>query len=126
MDPHLVIAAASNAFRWPSSRRKIYLRRRKPQVVRLGGKNSTPRGRFSLKRVVTRMRLKWLKLYYVRLVKNIKAYYSTVVKEFEDAGATTIQQRQRRTVETAAFAVPGLGLSFCPMSCHEQPRLFLV
>lgn len=119
MDAHLV-----SAFRWPSSRRKIYLRRRKQQVVRLGGKNSTPRGRFSLKRVVTRMKLKWLRLYYVRLVKKIKAYYRTMVKEFVDAGATTIQQRM--TVETAAFAAPGLGLSFCPMSCHDQPRFFLV
>ncbi|EOA31699.1 hypothetical protein CARUB_v10014928mg [Capsella rubella] len=125
MDPHLVITAASNAFRWPSSRRKIYLRRRKPQVVRLGGKNSTwARGRFSVKKVVTRMRLKWLRLYYVRLVKKIKVYYSTVVKEFEEAGTATIQQRM--TVETAAFAAPGLGLSFCPMSCHDQPRFFLV
>ncbi|AEE75460.1 hypothetical protein AtNW77_Chr3g0170471 [Arabidopsis thaliana] len=125
MDPHLVITAASSAFRWPSSRRKIYLRRRKPQVVRLGGKNSTPRGSFSLKKVVTRMRLKWLRLYYVRLVKKIKAYYRTIVKEFEEAGAATIQQRM--TVETAAFAAPGLGLSFCPMSGYvDQPRFFLV
>ncbi|KAL9291345.1 hypothetical protein AtEden1_Chr3g0171381 [Arabidopsis thaliana] len=107
MDPHLVITVASSAFRWPSSRRKIYLRRRKPQVV------------------VTRMRLKWLRLYYVRLVKKIKAYYRTIVKEFEEAGAATIQQRM--TVETAAFAAPGLGLSFCPMSGYvDQPRFFLV
>lgn len=124
MDPHLVITGASTAFRWPSSRRKVYLRRRKPQVVRLGGKNSTPRGGFSLKRMVRRMRLKWLRLYYVRLVKMIKGYYRNLVKEFADAGAATIQQRM--TVETAAFAAPGLGLSFYPTSGHDRPRFFLV
>lgn len=124
MDPYLFITAASTAFRWPSSRRKIYIRRRKPQVVRLGGKNSMLRGRFSLKKLVTRMRLKWLRLYYMRLVKKIKAYYRNVVKEFADAGATTIQQRM--TVETAAFAAPGLGLSFYGMSGHDRPRFFLV
>ncbi|KFK38759.1 hypothetical protein AALP_AA3G157000 [Arabis alpina] len=121
MDP---ITAASTAFRWPSTRRMVYLRRRKPQVVRLGGKNSKPRGRFSLKRMVRRMRLKWLRLYYVRLVKMINGYYRNIVKEFADAGAATIQQRM--TVETAAFAAPGLGLSFYPMSGHDQPRFFLV
>ncbi|CAA7024632.1 unnamed protein product [Microthlaspi erraticum] len=121
MDPHSVI---TSAFRWPSSRRKVYLRRRKPQVVRLGGKNSKPRGRFTLKRMVTRMRLKWLRLYYVRLVKKIQGYYRDLVKEFADAGATTIQQRM--TVETAAFAAPGLGLSIYPMSGQDRPRFFLV
>ncbi|KAL1212076.1 hypothetical protein V5N11_028283 [Cardamine amara subsp. amara] len=124
MDPHLVITAASTAFRWPLSRRKIYIRRRKPQVVHLGGKNSIPRGRFSLKKMVARMRLKWLRLYYVRLVRKIKAYYRNVVKEFVDAGAATVQQRM--TVETAAFAAPGLGLSFYGMSGHDRPRFFLV
>ncbi|VVA97574.1 unnamed protein product [Arabis nemorensis] len=124
MDHHSVITAASTAFRWPLSHRKVYLRRRKPQVVRLGGKNSTPRGRFSLKRMVRRMRLKWLRLYYVRLVKMIKGYYRNLVKEFADAGAATFQQRM--TVETAAFAAPGLGLSFYTMSSHDRPRFFLV
>ncbi|CAF2155219.1 hypothetical protein BRARA_A03215 [Brassica rapa] len=118
MDTHSLI---TSAFRWPSSRRKVYIRRRKPQVVRLGGRNSGPRGRFSLKRVVRRMKFKWLRLYYVKLVKMIKGYYRNVAQEFADAGAATIQQRM--TVETAAFAAPGLGLSFCPVSGQ---RFFLV
>ncbi|ESQ48586.1 hypothetical protein EUTSA_v10021772mg [Eutrema salsugineum] len=124
MDPHPIITSASTVLRWPSTRRKVSLRRRKPQVVRLGRKNSTPRGRFTLKRMVTRMRFKWLRLYYVRLVKNIKGYYCNLVKEFADAGASTIQQRM--TMETAAFAAPGLGLSFYPMSNQDRPRFFLV
>ncbi|KAL0719497.1 hypothetical protein Bca4012_068821 [Brassica carinata] len=112
MDTHSFV---TSAFRWPSSRRKVYLRRRKPQVVRLGGRNgSTSRGRLSLKRVVRKMRFKWLRLYYVKLVKMIRGYYRNLAQEFADAGATTIQQRM--TVETAAFAAPGLGLSFCPVS----------
>ncbi|KAF8081416.1 hypothetical protein N665_0887s0008 [Sinapis alba] len=121
MDTHSFI---TSTFRWPSSRRKVYLcRRRKPQVVRLGGRNSAPapRGRFSLKRVVRKMRFKWLRLYYVRLVKMIRGYYRNLAQEFADAGATTSQQRV--TVETAAFAAPGLGLSFCPVSGQ---RFFLV
>ncbi|CAF2079042.1 BnaC01g37250D [Brassica napus] len=118
MDTHSFI---TSAFRWPSSRRKVYLRRRKPQVVRLGGRNSGPRGRFSLKRVARKMKFKWLRLYYVKLVKMIKGYYRNVAQEFADAGAATIQQRM--TVETAAFAAPGLGLSFCPVSGQ---RFFLV
>ncbi|CAH8359905.1 unnamed protein product [Eruca vesicaria subsp. sativa] len=112
----------TSAFRWPSTRRKVYLRRRKPQVIRLGGRNSAPRGRFfSLKKVVRKMRLKWLRLYYVRLVKMIKGYYRNLAQEFADAGAATIQQRM--AVETAAFAAPGLGLSFYPESSQ---RFFLV
>ncbi|CAN8269363.1 unnamed protein product [Cochlearia groenlandica] len=122
MDPQLVVT--STAFRWQFNHRKVYLRRRKTKIVRLGGKNNTPRGRFSVKRMVTKMRFKWLRLYYVGLVKKIKEYYRNMAKEFADAGATTIQQRM--TMEAAAFAAPGLGLSFCPMYSQDQPRFFLL
>ncbi|KAF2610589.1 hypothetical protein F2Q70_00013847 [Brassica cretica] len=72
MDPRV---PATSVFRWSRSRRKIHIRRRKTQVVRLGEKNNVvSRGGFSLKKMVRRMKLRWLRLHYVRLVKNIFLY----------------------------------------------------
>ncbi|CAH2036641.1 unnamed protein product [Thlaspi arvense] len=125
MDPPV---AATSVFRWSRSRRKIQIRRRRSQVVRLGGKNNVgPRGgRFSLKKMVRRMKLRWLKLHYVRLVKKIKVFYRNLVKEFVDAGAELEAIQKRMAIEAAAFAVPGLGLSFSSMSVHDRARYFLV
>ncbi|KAL1218922.1 hypothetical protein V5N11_010805 [Cardamine amara subsp. amara] len=124
MDPR---TATTSMFRWSRSRRKIYLRRRKSQVVRLGGKNNAvARGGFSLKKMVRRMKLRWLKLHYVRLVKKIKGFYRNLVKEFVEAGAELEAIQQRMAVEAAAFAVPGLGLSFSSLSVHDRARYFIV
>ncbi|XP_010534946.1 PREDICTED: uncharacterized protein LOC104810370 [Tarenaya hassleriana] len=110
----------SAVFRWPQIRRKIHLRRRKPPAIRLGGK---PRGELSpVKRMVRRMRLKWMRLRYVRLVRKIKGYYRNLLKELAGAGAGFEAIQQRMAVEAAAFAVPGLGLSFSSMSGHDRAR----
>ncbi|XP_010552239.1 PREDICTED: uncharacterized protein LOC104822658 [Tarenaya hassleriana] len=107
---------------WPQIRRKIHLRRRKTPAIRLGWK---PRGRLcSVKRMVRRMRLKWVRLHYVRMVKEIRGYYRNLVKEFAGAGAELETIRRRIAVETAAFAVPGLGLSFSSMSGHDRARYY--
>ncbi|KAJ4896778.1 Uncharacterized protein Rs2_23572 [Raphanus sativus] len=113
MDPRV---AATSVFRWSRSRRKIHIRRRKSQVVRLG----VQRGGFSLKKMVRRMKLRWLRLHYVRLVRKIKVFYHNLVKEFAEAGAELEAIQKRMTAEAAAFAVPGLGLSFSSLSVHGR------
>ncbi|KAF8046960.1 hypothetical protein N665_3291s0001 [Sinapis alba] len=120
MDPRV---SATSVFRWSRSRRKIHIRRRKTQVVRLGGKNSG--GGFSLKKMVRRMKLRWLRLHYVKLVKKMKGFYCNLVKEFVDAGVELEAIQTRIAVEAAAFAVPGLGLSFSSLSAHDRARYFL-
>ncbi|KAJ0250502.1 hypothetical protein HA466_0138260 [Hirschfeldia incana] len=117
MDPRV---AATSVFRWSRSRRKIHIRRRKSQVVRLG----VERGGFSLKKMVRRMKLRFLRLHYVRLVRKIKGFYRNLVKEFVEAGAELEAIQKRMTVEAAAFAVPGLGLSFSSLSVHGRARYY--
>ncbi|KAJ4917954.1 Uncharacterized protein Rs2_03504 [Raphanus sativus] len=123
MDPRI---AATSMFRWSRNRRKIHIRRRKSQVVRLGGNNNVVRrGGFSLKKMVRKMKLRWLRLHYVRLVKKINGFYRNLVKEFLDAGAELEAIQKRMAVEPASFAVPGFGLSFASMSVHDRaPRQF--
>ncbi|KAF2578038.1 hypothetical protein F2Q68_00006889 [Brassica cretica] len=123
MDPRV---PATSVFRWSRSRRKIHIRRRKTQVVRLGEKNNVvSRGGFSLKKMVRRMKLRWLRLHYVRLVKKMKGFYCNLVKEFIDAGGELEAIQTQMAVEAAAFAVPGLGLSFSSLSAHDRARYFL-
>ncbi|CAH8306268.1 unnamed protein product [Eruca vesicaria subsp. sativa] len=124
MDPRI---ATTSVFQWSRSRRKIHIRRRKSQVVRLGGKNNVvPHGGFSFKKMVRKMKLRWLRLHYVKLVKKINGFYRNLVKEFADAGADLEALQKRMAVEGASFAVPGFGLSFASMSVHDRSRHFLV
>lgn len=61
-----------------------------------------------------RMRVKWLKLQYLRLLKRLKEHYRNVVKDLIEAGAT-IETFQQRLFMESTFAVPlGVNLSTYP------------
>ncbi|KAJ0007952.1 hypothetical protein Pint_29162 [Pistacia integerrima] len=98
-----------------ASRRRIILRRRrKLPVIRLGGSASDKpkRGMFIL-RMVRRMRLRWLKLRYVRMIKKLKQYYRDMVKDFMDASAS-LESFQQRALAEASFASLGLAFTTFP------------
>lgn len=60
------------------------------------------------------MRVKWLKLQYLRLLKRLKEHYRNVVKDLIEAGAT-IETFQQRLFMESTFAVPlGVNLSTYP------------
>lgn len=88
--------------------RKIQIqhRKRKPPTLRLGGKK--PR---LLVRLLRRIRLRWLKLRYLCMLKKLKEYYKRVVKELIEAGGSLESFQQRILLETS-FAVPVMGVSF--------------
>ncbi|CAL0308682.1 unnamed protein product [Lupinus luteus] len=99
-------------------RRKIHLKKRqKLQLLRLGG-NSKQQRHGMLMRVVRMIRVKWLKLYYIRMLKKLKEYYQNFVKQLAETGAT---------IETflfmeSNFVIPtGLTISGCP-SRHGLDR----
>lgn len=85
-------------------------RRRRLPSVRLGEKK--PRRRVvALLRIFRRMRLKWLKLHYMRMMRKLKEYYRNLVKDLAAAGASLETFHQRILLETS-FAVPVMGVSF--------------
>ncbi|XP_059641342.1 uncharacterized protein LOC132283416 [Cornus florida] len=88
---------------------KITLRRRRLPMVRLGGKKR--RRGFFLVRLFRRVRVRWLKLKYSCMLKKLKEYYHSVVKDIMEAGGTIEAFHQRILLETS-FAVPVLGISF--------------
>ncbi|CAK9179868.1 unnamed protein product [Ilex paraguariensis] len=98
----------TTVFGW-SSRRRTPLRRRRPPSMRLGGKK-TRRGLF-LVRLFRRVRLRWLKLKYSCMLKKLKDYYHSLVKDIIEGGATIESYQQRLFLETS-FAIPVMGLSF--------------
>ncbi|KDP40688.1 hypothetical protein JCGZ_24687 [Jatropha curcas] len=110
------------ASRWPIIRRRISLRRRKMHTVRLGGKK--PRRGLFLLRMLKKMRLRWLKLQYSCMLRKLKEYYSNLIKDIVEAGAT-IESYQQRLVMEASLAVPVMGISFSgypSMSGSDRPR----
>ncbi|KAL0415036.1 UNVERIFIED_CONTAM: hypothetical protein Slati_3335500 [Sesamum latifolium] len=112
---------SATSFRWTLRRG----RQRLP-TVRLGGKK--PRRGFFLFRLCKRAKLKWLRLKYASLLKKVKKYYESMVKEVEE-GRRTIESFQQRMLLETSFAIPVMGLSFTTYNypsayALERPTLF--
>ncbi|PIA35879.1 hypothetical protein AQUCO_03400044v1 [Aquilegia coerulea] len=90
------------------SRRVTWYRRRKVQSIRLGGKKK--RKGFVLVRLLKKVKLKWLKVQYSYMLKRLKNYYLSVVKDLIEAGATLETLQQRVMMETS-FAIPVMSVS---------------
>ncbi|CAN4087025.1 unnamed protein product [Withania somnifera] len=99
------------------ARRKISFRRKKVLTVRLGAGGKRQRRRFSLVKI---FRLKWLKLYYLRMLRKMKECYWSLVNDMLE-GQETIDAFQRRLLFETSFAVPvmGWGLSFNTFPNHR-------
>jgi len=99
---------------WQPRRKVSIFRRRKVQTVRLGSKKPRRRLIGGIVRMFKRMRVKWLKLQYLRLLKRLKEHYRNVVKDLIEAGAT-VETFQQRLFMESTFAVPlGVNLSTYP------------
>ncbi|KAK7255738.1 hypothetical protein RIF29_29157 [Crotalaria pallida] len=96
---------------WQPHRGVHLPRRRKVQAVRLGGKKPRRGMVKRFVRIVRRMRMKWLKLQYVRMLKRLKEHYRNMLKEVVETG---------KTIETLMFmestnVIPGsITISSCP------------
>ncbi|KAK7294459.1 hypothetical protein RJT34_17348 [Clitoria ternatea] len=108
---------------WQPHRRRVpLLRRRKMATVRLGGKKARRRI-FGLFRIFKRLRLRWLKLQYIRMLKRLKEHYRNMVKDLVEAGAT-VESFQQRLFMESTFAIPvGFNLSSYPSRFgSDRPR----
>ncbi|KAF8393630.1 hypothetical protein HHK36_021875 [Tetracentron sinense] len=94
----------STSFRWPN-RWIILTRRRNVPSIRLGGKKRRRR------LYSPRIRLRWLKQRYTCMLKKMKDYSRSVMKDLMEASAT-LESVQQRVMMDAYFAVPGMGISF--------------
>lgn len=97
---------------WRRCRIPGLMRRRKVQTVRLGGKKPRRRLFGGLVRIFRRMRVKWLKLQYLRLLKRLREHYRNLVKDMIEAGAT-IETFQQRLFMESTFAIP-VGVNLYP------------
>lgn len=89
---------------------RIPLRRRKLPTIRLGG-DKKPRRVVTLAKIFRRMRLRWLKLQYMLMLKKVKEYYKNLIKDLKEAGAT-LETFHHRLLLEASLAVPVMGVSF--------------
>ncbi|KAJ7951498.1 Receptor-type tyrosine-protein like [Quillaja saponaria] len=90
------------------TRRRILLRRRKLPIFCLGG--NRPRRVLVLVKMWRRMRLRWFKLQYLCMLKKVKKYYKSLIKDMVETGAS-FETFQQRVLVDPSFAVP-IGLSF--------------
>lgn len=109
----------------PMSRYRIPLRRRKLPMARLGGKK--PPRAVILVRMFRKIRLRWLKLKYLCMLKKLKESYKNMVKDLVEAGATLETFQQRIFMETT-FAIPlGVSLSSYPsLPGSDRPRTLYI
>ncbi|KMT04821.1 hypothetical protein BVRB_7g169920 [Beta vulgaris subsp. vulgaris] len=103
------LATHSTTITWPK-RPKIRLRRRSRRLpsVQLGG--TKPRKGFFLARIFRRIRVRWLKLNYSCMLRKLKRYYKSLIKDLIEANASVKAYPQRLFIDTS-FAVPVVGLS---------------
>ncbi|KAG6581768.1 hypothetical protein SDJN03_21770, partial [Cucurbita argyrosperma subsp. sororia] len=96
------------------TRRGMRFRRRRMPVARLGGKRS---GRLvAWGRMLRKIRLRWVKLKCIAMVKKMKEYYTRLMKDIIEAGAYAHSYQHRVLLETS-FAIPILGVS---LSTHSS------
>ncbi|GAU32989.1 hypothetical protein TSUD_358560 [Trifolium subterraneum] len=99
---------------WQPRRKVTLYRRRKVQTVKLGGKKPRRRLIGGIVRIFRKMRVKWLKLQYLKLFKRLKEHYRNLVKDLIEAGAS-IETFQQRIFMESTFAIPlGVNLSTYP------------
>lgn len=106
LSSHIFITMAQDSQGKPptTNRRRIILRRRrKLPVIRLGGSASdkAKRGIFIV-RIMRRMKLRWLKLHYIRMIKKLKQYYRAMVKDLMEA-SSSIEMFQQRALAFSTF-----------------------
>ncbi|MCD7447421.1 hypothetical protein HAX54_029095 [Datura stramonium] len=103
------------------ARRKIsFGRRKKLPTVLLGGiRGKKQRRRFSLVRIFRRVRLKWLKLQYLRMLKKLKEYYWSSVNNILE-GHEAIDAFERRLLFETSFLIPVMALSFPTFPNHHR------
>lgn len=110
-------ANPTTIFRWVPVRRKITFRKKRLPTVRLGDAKNPRRG-FSVVKLFRRVRLRWLKLHYTCMLKKLKEYYQSAVKDIMESGGALDAFQQLLLMETS-FAVPVMGLSFNTFSNHH-------
>lgn len=88
-------------------RRPIILRRRKVATIRLGGKRAVG----LIGKVRRSIRVKWVKLQWLYMLRKVREYYRKTLKELKEASATIEAFQQRVLLETS-FAIPVMGVSF--------------
>ncbi|KAL6585205.1 hypothetical protein OROMI_004494 [Orobanche minor] len=95
---------SATTFRWNLHRR----RRQRLPIARLGGEN--PRcGSFSA-RLCKKVKLKWVRVKYLTMLRKLKKYYDSFVKDLMDGGRAIESFQQRMLLETS-FAIPVMGIT---------------
>ncbi|KAF3452019.1 hypothetical protein FNV43_RR08115 [Rhamnella rubrinervis] len=112
----------------PAARHLVVIRRRRKVLpaIRLGGKR--PRRVNRLLRVFRKIRLRWLKLHYLCMLRKAKEYYRKTVSELKEA-SSTIEAFQQRVLLQASVALPGMGISFSTYTsvvASDPPRPFFM
>ncbi|BFG24152.1 uncharacterized protein Pyn_02643 [Prunus yedoensis var. nudiflora] len=103
-------------------RRGFPLRRsRKLPVARLGGQK--PKRGLVFVKMLKKIRMRWLKLQYLCMLKKLKESYKNMMKDLMQAGASLETFHQRIFMETS-FAIPmGVSLSSYPsVAGSDRPR----
>ncbi|KAK4781158.1 hypothetical protein SAY87_017264 [Trapa incisa] len=99
---------------WQQPRRRLGIklrRRRTLPTVRLGGDRPRP-AVLILRSVWKRMRLRWLKMQYCRLLRRLKEHYRKLMEEMIEASAY-MEPFQQRALMEASCGVPVMaGVSF--------------
>ncbi|KAM7254382.1 hypothetical protein ACFE04_003762 [Oxalis oulophora] len=104
------------------SRGRVVFRRRKVATIRLG---AGERRGIVLMRMFKKMRLKWIKLKYICMLKKLKVYYRNMIKDMIEASAS-LEAFQHRVFMESTFGVPVLGISSTSTAGSDRRPSFYI
>ncbi|KAL5995100.1 Lox2p [Asimina triloba] len=99
-------------------------RRRRLPSVRLGGRKKRGGAKstfFVAYRALKRLKLRWLRLRYARVLKKLRALYTSVVEDFAESGAA-LDALQKRIMFETFYTVPMMPMSLArsvPSHVHK-------
>lgn len=79
-------------------------------VVRLGTHKNRQGRHFSLSRVLRRVRLRWLRLKYCCMLKRLKQYYKSLIKDIIHGTASLEAYHQQRVLIESSMGMAHLAL----------------
>ncbi|KAI3851050.1 hypothetical protein MKW92_045465 [Papaver armeniacum] len=100
-------------------------RRKKLPSIRLGDKKVKKGFNQQVIRLIKRIKVKWIKLQYSCMLKRLKSFYYSMLKDLMDANYTdSYDSMQQRIMMESYFSVPVMGVSIVSVPSYIPNKYY--
>ncbi|KAI3933265.1 hypothetical protein MKX01_016563 [Papaver californicum] len=102
-------------------------KRKKLPSIRLGGKKVKKGFNQQVVRLIKKIKVKWIKLHYSCMLKRLKSFYYSMLKDLMDANsyaAKDYDSMQQRIMMESYFSVPVMGVSIVSVPSYIPNKYY--